>query len=87
MRNYILCLALGLAAGHGSVTAHTQKDPAMTKHASGEFDVKIVPQKDEGIGDPTIGRMSVSKVYRGDLDGIGPQLIDDSAKSHGVCSP
>ena len=71
MRNYILCLALGLAAGLTQATAHGQKGPAMAKHSSGEFDVKIVPQKDEGIGDPTIGRMSVSKVYRGDLDGVG----------------
>lgn len=71
MRNYILCLALGLAAGLTSATAHAQKGRAMTKHASGTFDVKIVPQKDEGIGDPTIGRMSVDKVYHGDLEGTG----------------
>lgn len=31
----------------------------MAKHASGTFDVKIVPQKDEGVGDATIGRMSI----------------------------
>jgi hypothetical protein len=43
----------------------------MTMHASGTFDVKITPQKDEGIGDPTIGRMSVSKQYHGDLEGTG----------------
>jgi hypothetical protein len=71
MRNHILCLALCLTAALGQSTAQAQKGAAMTKHASGEFEVKIVPQKDEGIGDPTIGRMSVSKVYRGDLEGIG----------------
>lgn len=71
MRNYILCLALGLAAGHGPVTAETQKDPAMAKHASGTFDVKIGPQKDEGIGDATIARMSIDKQYHGDLEGTG----------------
>ena len=43
----------------------------MTKHASGTFDVKITPQKDEGIGDPTIGRMSIDKQYHGDLEGTG----------------
>lgn len=43
----------------------------MAGHASGTFDVKIVPQKDEGVGDPTIGRMSIDKVYHGDLDGTG----------------
>ena len=43
----------------------------MAKHASGTFDVKIPPQKDEGIGDPTVGRMSIDKRYHGDLDGTG----------------
>jgi hypothetical protein len=71
MRNHILCLALGLAAATGHFSAQAQKGATMAKHASGEFDVKIVPQKDEGIGDPTIGRMSVNKVYRGDLEGVG----------------
>jgi hypothetical protein len=71
MRSYILCLALGLAAGPIQATALGQKDAGMTKHASGEFDVKITPQKDEGIGDPTIGRMSVVKTYHGDLEGSG----------------
>jgi hypothetical protein len=43
----------------------------MAKHASGTFDVKIVPQKDEGVGDTTIGRMSIDKQYHGDLEGTG----------------
>lgn len=71
MRNYILCLALGLAAGLSQTTAHGQKGAAMAKHASGEFDVKVVPQKDEGIGDATVGRMSIDKQYHGDLEGTG----------------
>ena len=71
MRTHILWLALGLAAGLTQATASGQKGPTMAKHASGSFDVKIIPQKDEGIGDPTIGRMSVDKTYRGDLEGVG----------------
>jgi len=71
MRNHILGLAICLTAALGQSTVQAQKGAMMSKHASGEFDVKIVPQKDEGIGDPTIGRMSVSKVYRGDLQGTG----------------
>ena len=71
MRSYILCLALGLAAGLTQATAHAQKGAAMTKHASGTFDVKIGPQKDEGIGDPTVGRMSIDKRYHGDFEGTG----------------
>ena len=40
-------------------------------HASGTFDVKIIPQKDEGVGDATIARMSIDKQYHGDLEGTG----------------
>jgi hypothetical protein len=71
MRNYILCLALGLAAGLTQATADGQKGSAMAKHASGTFDVKIIPQKDEGVGDATIARMSIDKQYHGDLEGTG----------------
>src|SRR4051812_50113852 len=70
MRNHILCLAIGLATGLIPATAHAQKG-AMTTHASGTFDVKLAPQKDEGIGDPTIGRMAIDKQYHGDLEGTG----------------
>jgi hypothetical protein len=71
MRNYILCLALGLAAGLTQATASGQKGSTMAKHASGTFDVKIIPQKDEGVGDATIARMSIDKQYHGDLEGTG----------------
>jgi hypothetical protein len=71
MRTYILWLALGLAAGPTQATTHGQKGATMAKHASGTFDVKIVPQKDEGVGDATIGRMSIDKQYHGDLEGTG----------------
>ena len=68
-------VAIGLSVVIGvSAIASTvlqQKGAAMTKHASGTFDVKIGPQKDEGIGDATIGRMSIDKQYHGDLDGTG----------------
>jgi hypothetical protein len=71
MRRHILCLAFGLAAALSQATVHGQKGAAMTKHASGEFEVKMSPQKDEGIGDPTVGRMSIVKTYHGDLEGTG----------------
>ncbi|MCU1385935.1 MAG: hypothetical protein JWL71_4632 [Acidobacteria bacterium] len=71
MRKYILWLALGLAAGATQTTVHGQKGATMVKHASGTFDVKVGPQKDEGIGDPTIARMSIDKQYHGDLEGTG----------------
>ena len=37
-------------------------------HASGTFEVKMMPQNDENISDPTIGRMSIDKQFQGDLD-------------------
>ena len=40
----------------------------MTKHASGTFDVKLVPQPDETVGHPSIGRMSIDKQFHGPLD-------------------
>jgi Protein of unknown function (DUF3224) len=38
-------------------------------HATGTFEVKLKPQADEGVGDPTVGRMSIEKQFHGDLEG------------------
>jgi hypothetical protein len=43
------------------------KEPTM--HAAGTFEVKLKPQTDEGVGDPTVGRMSIDKQFHGDLEG------------------
>jgi hypothetical protein len=41
-------------------------------HASGTFDVKMIPQPtEEGVGDASIGRMALDKNYRGDLEATG----------------
>ncbi len=37
--------------------------------ATGTFDVKLKPQADEGVSDPTVGRMSIEKQFHGDLEG------------------
>jgi hypothetical protein len=47
------------------------KEKVLTKHAKGTFEVKLSPQADDKIGDPTVGRMSLDKVFRGDLEGVG----------------
>jgi hypothetical protein len=62
---------LGLALSAFTTQALQQKGAVMTMHASGAFDVKLKPQADEGISDPTVGRMSIDKVYHGELDGTG----------------
>jgi hypothetical protein len=40
----------------------------LTTHASGTFEVKLNPQADDKIGDPTVGRMSIDKQFQGDLE-------------------
>ena len=41
----------------------------MSHSARGTFDVKLVPQSPEdGVGDATIGRLSIDKTFHGDLD-------------------
>jgi hypothetical protein len=49
----------------------------VTKHASGTFEVKLVPQTDETVGDPTVGRMSIDKQFHGDIEGTskGQMLV------------
>ena len=46
-----------------------QKAVPVSKHATGTFDVKMAVQTDDNVGDPTVGRMSIDKVFHGDLDG------------------
>jgi hypothetical protein len=44
----------------------------MTMHASGTFEVKMIPQPaQDGVGDASIGRMALDKQYRGDLEAVG----------------
>jgi len=66
----VLCWA-GRIAGQGasSESGTRQKETAVTGHASGTFEVKLMPQpvvdKDAGIG-----RMSLDKQFHGDLEGV-----------------
>jgi hypothetical protein len=39
----------------------------MTTHATGSFEVKLVPL-DSGFSDPSLGRMTIEKQYHGDLE-------------------
>jgi hypothetical protein len=38
-------------------------------HASGTFEVKLVPQTDDKNGDASLGRMTIDKQFHGDLEG------------------
>ena len=39
--------------------------------ATGTFEVKMKPQTDDNVGDPTIGRLSIDKQFHGDLEATG----------------
>lgn len=69
----ILCLSLGLGpsgAAPAPDTANTvQKGAAMTRHASGIFEVKVTPLAvDEKVAGLTVGRLGLDKRFTGDLD-------------------
>jgi hypothetical protein len=57
-----ICLSLSFGfPGH----AQTQKEKAVTTHATGPFDVKLVPQPADGT---PLGRMTIDKQFHGDLE-------------------
>jgi hypothetical protein len=67
----VMCLsiaALSWACAHPLIARAVQKGPAMN-HASGTFEVKLVPQTDDKNGDASLGRMTIDKQFHGDLDG------------------
>jgi hypothetical protein len=53
---------------HPITAAAFQKGPGMN-HASGTFEVKVMPQTDDKNGDPALGRMTIDKQFHGDLEG------------------
>jgi hypothetical protein len=63
----IIC-TVSVAQTQTSPSTTSQKAANMSKHATGTFDVKLTVQTDDKIGDPSVGRMSIDKVFHGDLD-------------------
>ncbi len=54
---------------HSQAPSNTsQKAATMSKHATGTFDVTLAVQTDDKVGDPSVGRMSIDKVFHGDLE-------------------
>jgi hypothetical protein len=70
---------------HAPAAASVQKEASMTTHASGPFEVKLVPQKDQDAA-PSIGRMTLNKQFHGDLEGTsaGQMLTAGSAEKSGA---
>ncbi len=69
-----ISLSFGLSAlaypqTHASNPATAQKGAPMATHASGTFDVKLIPQPPDDKAEPSpIGRMSIDKQLHGDLE-------------------
>jgi hypothetical protein len=69
-----LCLFLSFGSVAGTQThspipnTKQQKETVVTNHASGTFEVKLNPQVDDKVGEPTVGRMSIDKQFHGDLE-------------------
>lgn len=77
MRLYGLILGVGIALvpfAHAQTKTPTpseiQKQPPMTQHASGPFEVKLTPQKpdSEVAQAANLGRMTIDKQFHGDLE-------------------
>jgi hypothetical protein len=70
-----ICLALGIGSPvftqtDAPVPGAVQKGAIMTAHASGTFDVKLIPQPhDDKAEGATLGRMTIDKQFHGDLEG------------------
>jgi hypothetical protein len=69
-----ICLSLGCGSSahtrtHLSLLNPVQKGTAMATHASGTFEVKLVPQPPEDKAEgSTLARMSIDKQFHGDLE-------------------
>jgi hypothetical protein len=65
-----------------SKTETTQGKSNMTEHATGTFEVKLTPQDDKSE-DKSLGRMTISKEWHGDLEGTstGQMLTGGDAQT------
>jgi hypothetical protein len=64
----IVICTVSVARTQTKPSTTSQKAATMSKRATGTFDVKLSIQTDDKVGDPTVGRMSIDKVFHGDLE-------------------
>ncbi len=66
----VLCLCLAASPiGRAQSPATPQKEAAVSRHASGTFDVKVTPQEPDAVGaDSGISRLLLEKQFHGDLE-------------------
>jgi hypothetical protein len=69
-----LCACLGAALlGHTQAPSSkpAQKEPVLTRHATGTFEVKTTPlPADDATAGTAIGRYGIDKQFHGDLEGV-----------------
>jgi hypothetical protein len=69
----LVCMSLAIwstAPAETPAIQTAQKGAAMANHASGTFEVKVKPlPNDEKVEGLTVGRMSVDKQFKGELEG------------------
>ncbi|HEY4839181.1 MAG TPA: DUF3224 domain-containing protein [Candidatus Acidoferrales bacterium] len=63
-----LTFTVSIAQTKTNPSTTSQKAANVSKHATGTFDVKLSVQTDDKVGDPSVGRMSIDKVFHGDLE-------------------
>ena len=82
-------LGLALLESHSQENKTAQKEPFMSNHATGSFDVKMTPQKpDNPVAEAAkFSRMSGEKQFHGDLEGsskVEMLATSPDAKGSGV---
>jgi hypothetical protein len=67
------------------VSKTNQKENPVTRHASGTFEVKLISQTAESkVGDPSVGRFSIDKLFSGDFEGTSKgQMLAVSTEVEG----
>ena len=72
----LICLSFAVAIPASPQTPAkpaTQKEAAMTSHATGPFDVKVIPQDDKF--DPALTRFTLDKQFHGDLEATSKGMM------------
>jgi hypothetical protein len=65
----LICVGLQTAHSQASASKILRKEPVLTRHAKGTFDVKTTAlAPDDATGGAAIGRYALDKLFHGDLE-------------------
>lgn len=78
----LMIAGLGMPVSHAHDAPPKTKEAAMTKRASGPFDVKLLPQPaDVADQDPNLARLLLDKLFHGDLEAVSKGTMLSAATS------